>query len=903
MSKDYSQSLLKTKTFVPKLRNDCISRSRLVGKLSGASDKKLIIVKAPAGYGKSTLVADWIKQSDKLGAWIQLCEYDNEFGQFLSYIILSLKQLEPDLFDSIIFLIQSPQPPSPKILINKLLNDLNRLNRNTVLVFDDYHLITDNEIHESFSYLIQNLPDNFQILIISRAELPFTVSTLRARNQILEIEREDLKFNITEMKIFLDKTIKIELNESQIFELDKKIDGWISALQLAALGMKNNVNLEDFINRLTGTDRLIEGYFIDEVFSKQTPNIQEFLSQTSVLKKFNPDLCNYLLNIENSNDIIDELESANAFIIPLDNKREWYRYHHLFSELLKNKLKRESNVDISSLYKKAAVWHEKNGDINSAIEYSLTINDFEKASELILKLLPGFISIGGRDIFVNWLNQFPTKEIRKNQNMWVYYILSLLDRGTFRLAKDKLEDLWGREEDLLGFSDGEIKIIEGYKLCFLSSITNHTKLDSKKAKSLTLQALKLLPKSEALGISIAHGHLGVAELHLEKYEKANSSLVKAQGGASIVNYALLYLLWWSYLSQIDLEVGRLSNAKEMIEKIMKYADVYGVIKSNVFSNAIIGLGRIYFEINDFENAKIFLEQGIELAESKEYMDRLLFGYFAYIPYLIAIKDFRSANKKIKKLRNLSDEFDNPENVVNAINSLDAIIALAERNDEKAKKYKTLFTTSRVKYSSYSTQNKYVLANVFIYLNEIDNAIFLLKEEIPKEENNGRNYIVIKLLVTLTQAYYKNGSLQKSIRTLEKAVTLAEPERYVRSFVDGGSIIKELIQNIMVTTKNQDEENVVEIEYLSQLLEEFEWEEKRLEKIQFVSKDKKVTNILTSRELEVVNNLSLGLTYQEISEKMFISENTLKSHIKHIYLKLETNNRTSAVIKVKELNLI
>ena len=466
MSKDYTQSLLKTKTFLPKLRKDRISRSRLISKLSGASDKKLIIVKAPAGYGKSTLVADWVKQSDKHGAWVQLCEYDNDFGQFLSYIVLALKQLKSDLRDSILLLIQSPQPPSPKILINKLLNDLNYLKGNTVLVLDDYHLITDNEIHESLSYLIQNLPDNFQILIISRAELPFTISTLRARNQILEIGREDLKFSITEMKCFLEKSIKIDLSENQIFELDKKIDGWISALQLAALGMKNNENLEDYINRLNGTDRLIESYFLDEVFSKQKAKVQEFLSKTSILKKFNPELCNYLLDIENSNDIIRDLESANAFIIPLDNKRELYRYHHLFSELLRNKLKHESNIDIPSLYKRAAIWHEKNGDINSAVEYSLTINDFEKAAELILTVLPGYISIGGRDIFVNWLNRLPIKVIRKNKNIWIYYILSLLDRGSFRLAKSKIEDLWGKEEYLVGFSEEEIEIIEGFKLCF-----------------------------------------------------------------------------------------------------------------------------------------------------------------------------------------------------------------------------------------------------------------------------------------------------------------------------------------------------------------------------------------------------------------------------------------------------
>ena len=536
MNKDYSQSLLKTKTFIPKLRKDLLSRLRLVDKLNNSSDKKLIIVKAPAGYGKSTLVADWIKQSDKLGAWIQLCENDNDFGEFLSYIVLALKQLNNNICDSILPLIQSPQPPSPKILVNNLLNDLNCLNKNTVLVLDDYHLVKDQEIHESLSYLIQNLPEKLQILIISRTELPFAISTLRARNQILEIETEDLKFSIDEMKCFLYKVVKIQFTEEQLFELDKKIDGWISALQLAALGMNTNDNLEDYLNRLSGTDRLIESYFLDEVYQNQNQNIQDFLSKTSILKKFNAELCNYLLNIENSNEIIESLEKANAFIIPLDNKREWYRYHHLFSELLRNKLKRENNVDVNDLYKRASVWHEKNEEITAAIEYSLEIEDFVKSSDLISKLIPEYISTGGRDKFINWVNKFPNDELRKNKKIWIYYILSLLDRGTFRLVKDKIEDLWGKEEYLLGFSDEEIKIIEGYKLCFLSSITNHTKLDSKKGKSLTSQALKLLPKSEALGISIAHGHLGVAELQLEEYETANSSLVKAQGGATIVNY-------------------------------------------------------------------------------------------------------------------------------------------------------------------------------------------------------------------------------------------------------------------------------------------------------------------------------------------------------------------------------
>lgn len=903
MQKDYTQSLLRIKTFIPKLRDDLISRPRLIKKLNDAYDKKLIIVNAPAGFGKSTLVADWINQSEKLGAWIQLCEDDNDFGQFLSYIVLALKQLKNNVFDSILALIYSPQPPSSKILVNNLLNDLSCLSENTTLVLDDYHLITDKKIHEALSYLIQNLPEKLQILIISRAELPFAISSLRGRNQILEIEADNLKFSIAEMKIFLEKVVKIHLTESQIIELDKKIDGWISALQLAVLGLKNNEDVEDYINRITGTDRLIESYFLDEVLVKQQEDVKEFLSKTSILKKFNGELCNYLLNISNSNEIIEGLENANAFIIPLDNKREWYRYHHLFAELLVNKLKRESSSDISDLYKRAAEWHTNNGDINSAIEYSLTIHDFKKASELILKLIPGYISIGGRDIFINWINQFPIEEIRKNKNIWVYYILALHDRGTFRLAKDKLDDLWGKEEYLDNFSKEEKKIITGYKLCILSSITNHTKLDSKHAKYLTSEALKLLPKSEALGISIVHGHLGVAQLQLEEYESAYSSLVKAQGGASIVNYSLLYLLWWSYISQIELETGKLTSAEEMIKKIMKFADGYGVIKSNVFSNAIIGLGRIYFERNDLGNAKIYLEQGIELAESKEYMDRLLLGYFAYIPYLISIRDFRTANEKIKRLRNLSQEFNKPENVENAINSLDAKIALAERNDEKVKKYKRLFTTTRIKYSSYSIQSKYIQSNIFLYLNDFESAIALLEKEIPIETENNRIYVVIKLLVTLTQAYYHNGNLNKAISTLKKGLELAEPERYVRSFISEGAIIKELIQNILDSNNRTNDEESIQSEYLKQLLEEFEWERKRVEQIQMVVEEKQGKTILTSRELEVIKNLSLGLSYSEMSEKMFISENTLKSHIKHIYTKLETNNRTSAVLKAKELNLI
>lgn len=903
MSTDYTKSLLKIKTFIPKLRSDLVSRSRLIDKLNLASEKKLIIVKAPAGYGKSTLVADWIKQSKKNGAWVQHCENDNDLGRFLSYIVLSLKQSNKNLSDSILPLIHSPQPPSLQILINNLLNDLSYINEETTLVLDDFHLITNEEVHKSFSYLIQNLPEKLQILVISRAEVPVALSTFRARNQILEIDIEDLKFKIPEMKNFVEKVIKIKLTENQIFDLDKKIDGWISALQLAALSIKNNENIEDYINRLTGTDRLIESYFLDEVFEKQEKNIQEFLSKTSILKKFNSELCNYLLEIENSNEVIEGLENTNAFIIPMDNKREWYRYHHLFAELLRNKLKKEGKFDINVLYKRASEWHENAEDMISAIDYSLEIKDFTKASDMILKLIPDYISFGGRDIFVNWLHQFPLDILRKNKNLWIYYILSLLDQGIFKFTKEKLDELWGKEEYFNGFSEDYRKIIEGYKLGVLSSITNHTELDSQKAKNLTKQALKVLPKSEALGISIAHGHLGVAKSQLEEYEKAKSSLIKAQGGASIVNYALLYLLWWSYISQIELEVGELTKAKAMIHKIMKYADGYGVIKSNVFSNAIIGLGRIYFERNDFENAKIYLEQGIELAESKEYMDRLILGYFAYIPYLIAIKDFNSANKKIKSLRKLSDEFDNPENVENAINSLDAKIALAKKNDIKVRKYKSLFTATKVKYSSYSIQNKYVLGQIFLQLQEFESAINLLEEEIPKEENNGRNYIVIKLLISLTQAQYQNGNLKSAITTLKKAINLAETEKYIRSFLDGGSIIKELIQNIMDSDKELEKENSIQFEYLAQLLDEFEWENKRVEQIQILVEEKLPANILTSRELEVVQNLSLGLSYSEISAKMFISENTLKSHIKHIYSKLETNNRTSAVLKAKELNLI
>ncbi len=425
--------LLTTKLFPPPQRGTSIERVRLQEKLDAGENCPLILVTAPAGFGKTTLATSWLASRDSKIAWVSLDRNDNDPQVFLSYIVEALIRSQSGQCDSVISLLQSNDPPPPTVSLTYLINDLACLQEPGILVLDDYHLIESDEVHALVSFLIDNAPPTLQIMVLSRHQLGFSVARLRASNSVLEVNPYDIRFDQEESRQFLRDVMKLDLADSTMATLWQGTEGWVTGLQLAALGMQS-ASGSDFVHELHGDDRFIADYLIDEVLSHQPEPVRRFLIQTSILDRLSAPLCNALLSIDNAQNLLTTLEAQNLFLIPLDNRRGWYRYHHLFGELLRSRLHNEPPALISDLYSRAIEWHAGNGTIDEAVDYAIDSKDFAKAADLLKSIVSRSEPGRQRHQFITWSEKLPTSLLRENETIWTEYILTLFFYGDFPKA-------------------------------------------------------------------------------------------------------------------------------------------------------------------------------------------------------------------------------------------------------------------------------------------------------------------------------------------------------------------------------------------------------------------------------------------------------------------------------------
>lgn len=878
--------------------NELISRPRLSDLFNQGKHKKLIFIQAPAGYGKTTATVQWLNQTDRRFTWYSIAGSDNEIGLFLSYFVYSLGQIQDGICQTLLPLINSSEPPSTDIMLAQLINDFSCLEQQTTIVLDDFHLIQNKEIHEAMLFIIQHLPAELQIIILSRQGLPFSISNLRANGHVHELNVLDLRFTKIEIENFINNILDLSLTEENISQLERRTDGWISGLQLAAMSIRDHKEISAVIQRLSGEDQFITDYLVDEVIHHLPEDVYTFLLQTSILERFCPDLCNYILEISDSQKIIEQLEQTNSFIIPLDHKQTWYRYHHLFAELLYRRLGKQSKNQIRSLYIRASIWHEETNHINEAILYAQKSKDDARVAELLNKSIQKIILHGGREFAINILSELNLEKLRSHKNLWVYFILALLDSGAFREAQFQIDRLWGAEFDLSKLPVDKKNEINGYIECFKAAIFIHTALDAEKAIECTERALQLLDHNEYLGLSIAYGHHGSASLHLGRIDKAASSLEQAIKSSKKADYDLIYLLWFSYRAQVELHSGNLNQAKLLFDQAAEYASSRGLNMSNVFINAINGLGRIYYEWNELETALEYMLFSVRLAEFGENIDNLVLAYASYFRYLILNKEFDEAQKKLEKIKSIASVHLNPPIIHERIESFEIDLELATGSaDAVMSKVKAISGRPGPDFNALHEHKWRSLANLSAHCGDIGHAVNILNDLISAAEQDNRTYSIIELKANLAIYYNQLHEPEKTIQHLRQALLLAEPQNILRTFSDLGIIMKGLLEKVLITNENE----LSFKDYIHRIINSF---------ITTSIKDSASTttefspkSLLTERETEVTGLLAEGLSYIEIADQMHISINTLKTYIKSIYRKLEIHNKVGAIIKAKELNLI
>ncbi len=873
-SKDLNiTALLKTRLHPAPLRSGVVHRQRLINKLSEGkkSGAKLTLVSAPAGYGKSTLVTDWIQQEKIEYAWLSVEEEDNILAPFFINLVTSLQEIRGDTGEVIKSLFASPRIPPINALISIFIQELETLPSPLVIVLDDYHFITNQIINQGIAYLIEHLPLNYHLVIISRQDPPISLGRLRVNNLLTELRMKDLKFSKEETAIFFDKNFQIPLGEEEVSILGSRTEGWISGLQLAGLSLKESAEEERkvFIKNFSGTNRFVIDYLFEEVMEKQRPEIKDFLCKTSVLNRFNASLCNTLTGSTGSQQILLKLDKANNFLISLEAKKHWYRYHHLFRDFLISELStREKKI----LHSRAAGWYETNGYLHEAIYHAREAGDLETLERLIAELAIELFNRGEIETLIEYLEKLPGERLKTNSQLLIYKAWCLFLTGKGKEISSYLKIIKDRED--IEENDSSYGLFLAL-LVFFDKQSNTLELAEK--------AENIIDRDEYFYRIAALLSLGQVQASSGKCLDAVQTFKEA---VEVGEQTSFYFGSITALINLAVNLNWLGRRKEAIliceKSLYEYTGPDGKIYP--LANLIyILLGMLHYENNELDTAYDYLEKGISFCREWSFVRIMGLGEWYMGRTLFALGKKEESFKFVEETIALGKKL-GLNGLIFFMNCLKADLNLKAGNNDKA-----FLWAEEIKDLVNNIQDisgkflDFTYVRILLCKKEIDHARDILSKMIGSGVE-GRNLIIIRLLQT--RAYFLDNKEEKALNCLSEAVQLAAPEGYVRVFLNEGETIYRLLPEIKDTSPA----------FIKHILEAF-----NLKNVS--SKNQALIEPLTERELEILELIVNGLSNKDIAKKLYITVGTTKWHINNIYGKLGVNKRTRAIKKALQLKLV
>jgi len=627
--------IISTKLHLPPLPQTLVSRPHLIHRLEAGIPGKFILVSAPAGFGKTALLAEWAHQcsTTRLVSWVHLDESDNEIFRFMNYLITALQTHQPDLGEAALSALQSlPQLPGEAILTS-LVNEIDVLTNDLILVLDDYHLIETLSIHEAIEFLIEHLPPRMSLVIATRADPPLPIHRLRARGQMVEIRVEDLRFTREETRRYLEGLLHDQFSNHDIAALDSRIEGWIAGLQMVALSIQGRQDSHEFIETFSGSHRFIMDYLTEEIFNQQPLELQKFLLQTSILERLSGSLCDALIgpgysvpldqgDLTSAQSILEYLERANLFLLPVDNERRWYRYHQLFANLLRQRLRQTWPDEIPALHQRASAWYAANDLADEAFKHAVAANDVQAAAQIVESLALDYLKTGALFALLDWLEQLPEDIILERPWISVFFGWALLLTGRlenleFYLAAAEQNQTSQEDGDDLR---GHIAAIRAYSAMLGG--------ETQQGFALAQQALELLPEEDLTvrcvvafvlgGFNYMRGDIPAA---IEAMKEAGRSGERA-GNIHLAVSAL------SSAGSLLLEVGNLKDAQQVYDQALRLGTGRGGRPLPIAANVYSGLAQLYLAQKDLKKARQYATTGLELAEQWGNMDSLAGNYLA-----------------------------------------------------------------------------------------------------------------------------------------------------------------------------------------------------------------------------------------------------------------------------------
>jgi LuxR family maltose regulon positive regulatory protein len=927
------EPLLLTKLYIPPPRPKVVLRPRLIERLNEGLQNKLTLISASAGFGKTTLVSEWVAVCERPVAWLSLDEGDSDPTRFLTYLVAALQTIMANIGEGVLGVLRSLQPPSTESILTALLNEITTIPDHFVLVLDDYHLIDARPVDYALTFLLEHLPPQMHLVIATREDPHLPLARLRARGKLTELRAADLRFTPSETAEFLNQMMGLNLSEEDIAALETRAEGWIAGLQLAALSMQGNQDVSGFIREFAGDHRYIVDYLVEEVLQSQPEPIRRFLLQTAILDRLNGSLCDAVTGYAEGSARLEALQRGNFFIIPLDDKRNWYRYHRLFADVLRMHLMAEQPDQVSALHRRASEWYEHNGSLDNAIRHALAAEDFTRAADLIELVFPGMNRSRQFTTLLGWLKALPDELVRLRPVLSTEYALVSMSCGELGGVEPRLRDAerWlemisatgehpeSPAAEMVVVDKEEFRRVPGM-IPLIRAAQALARNDMPETLKNARRVLDLALENDYLMLGGAASQMGLVAWASGDLDTARQMTADGMANVWKAGYISPAIGGAIVLADIQIAQGCLHEAMTTYERGLQWA-LAPVAPARAVPGAAdmyVGMSNLHYEHNDLNTAMQNLLTSQALGELAGLQQNPYRWRAAMARIRIVQGDLDGALDLLEQAERLYDGAFSPN--VRPVAARKTRVWVAQGRLGEALGWAREQGLSVENELSYLREFDHItLARVLLARYQSDHAegsiagvMGLLERLLKAAEEGGRQGSVIEILLLQAMAYHAQADLPAALLPLQQALALAEPEGYVRMFLDEGSNMLQLLR--------QASAREIMPGYTNKLLAAFEAEQRPvLAASPAKSEDKPalapvlpqaghrdgepLIEPLSQRELKILQLIAQGLSNREISERLFLALDTIKGHNRKIFDKLQVQSRTEAIARARESGLL
>ncbi|MBI5932507.1 MAG: helix-turn-helix transcriptional regulator [Chloroflexi bacterium] len=893
--------ILATKLYIPPPRPNIVPRPRLIGRLNeglALGRPCVTLISASAGFGKTTLVSEWISGCGKPVVWLSLDEGDNDPVRFITYLIAALQIIKAGLGDGVLQTLQSHQQSQIEMTLTALLNEISAIPDSFLLILDDYHVIDSKPVDEVLAFLVERLPPQMHLVIATREDPSLPLARLRVRGQLTELRAADLQFTPAEATEFLNRAMGLNLSDNDVAALESRTEGWIAGLQLAALSMQGHASRDtaNFIKSFTGSHRFVLDYLIEEVLGQQSEKIQTFLLRTSILDRMCGALCDAVLLDPSTSgqEILEQLERANLFIVPLDNERRWYRYHHLFGDLLRQRLGQPK--ELREYHLRASAWYEANADLAPAFHHALAASDFERAANLAEAAWQDMERNFQTLAWLGWVKKLPDAAVCSRPWLCVHAGWAYSDVGETESSETYLQNAerWlaaMKEEEAFKSIPGTIALIRAGNAQIEGDL-NETVRYAELSIQLAPEDDFLIRSQAAITMGFTHWAVGNVEASLQAMHDWMDDMQKLGNQMYVIASAFV-------VADMQVTLGRLGEAERALQQTIQKAEALGEEAEVVTAHHHLGLAMLAYERGDEAAFAQSLQIAADLGERTTLVD------WPHRWNLTQARLKESDGEWGAAIQSLDDAqrgyVKNPIPILQPIAAHKARVHLRQGRLDKAQAWVRERGLSVKDEASYLGEYEHLtLARVRLAEGSFAGVHEMLECLLTLAESQKRTGSLIEILLTQALVHQAQGNHSESLAALERALTLTEPEGYIRTYVDEGEAMQSLICDLRFTIANRAHPL---LGYVNCILEFFPPSVEISTQSKIQNRKSEIVDPLTDRELDILRLIADGQSNAKIGQRLYLALSTVKGHNLRIFNKLQAENRTEAVARARELGLL